>query len=241
MITPSAAPVTPPVASASPSDPPSSSVTPSNATVFQKLEKQAWSTCTAPCAGGRGKATSSKLDGQVTPSTDGWSSRFDLGGRTPYSNVLWWTSVNHSTTASHFVYDLWLYTDHGDFPEALEFDVNQSFNGIRYTFGTECSFKGTGKWDVWDSKGQRWVPSKVACTQFSSNTWHHLIWQFERVNNQAHFVSVTVDNQTLPVDMFMNPQPKWHGSDVNVAFQLDGDLKQAPFNVWLDQVTLSQW
>jgi hypothetical protein len=26
-----------------------------------------------------------------------------------------------------------------------------------------------------------------------------------------------------------------------VAFQLDGDSKQTPYDVWLDQVTLSEW
>jgi hypothetical protein len=222
--------------------PPSASATPSNATTYTKIEKESgWETCTKPCAGGRGIAISSKVDNQLSPSTDGSSSKFNLGGHTAFSNVLWWRSINHSTTATHFAYDLWFYVDRPDLPEALEFDVNQSFDGVRYTFGTECSFKDTHKWDVWDSRNGKWVPSSVPCTEFSGNTWHHLVWQFERVNNQAHFVSVTIDGQTSPVDMFMNPQTNWRGGDVDVAFQMDGDLHQSPFNVWLDQVTLTQW
>lgn len=209
-----------------------------------------WVWCTAQtadhqaCASGLGNATSAKSDHQLSPSLDGSSSKFDLGGKVGYSNALWWKSVDSSTSASHFAYDVSFYVDRADVAEALEFDVNQTVpGGVRFTWGTECDFKNTGKWDLWDPKGFRWVPSKLPCPVFSSNSWHHITWEFERANGQVHYISLTVDNQTMPVDVFYSPQLNWpfNVPDINVAFQMDGDIKQTPFSVWLDEVTLSEW
>jgi hypothetical protein len=206
-----------------------------------------WQWCTAQssdhrtCASGLGNAVSSKTDNQTSPSRDGSSSKFYIGGPTGYSNALWWETLDPNPAFTHFDYDLWFYVDRPDVSQALEFDVNQSFGGTRYTWGTECNFKGTGKWDLWDPKAEKWVPSQVDCPVFSATTWHHLIWQLERVNGQVHYISVTVDNQVLPVDIYKDPQPNMGGNDIDVAFQLDGDVNQAPYNVWLDQVKLSQW
>jgi len=204
-----------------------------------------WCTATTPdgheCASGLGNATSSKSDNQTSPSRDGSSSKFDIGGPTPYSNALWWRTLAPNNNATHFVYDLWFYIDRAELPEALEFDVNQSFGGTRWVYGTECSYKDKGKWDVWDGPSHHWVTTKVPCPQVSSNTWHHLVWQFERVNGQVHYISVTVDGNTSPVDMYLGAESNFAGDGVDVAFQMDGDSQQNPYNVWLDQVTLTEW
>ena len=205
-----------------------------------------WQWCTAelnhqPCASGRGNATSSKTDHQATPSLDGSSAKFTLGGKTGYSNALWWKSVSGGLDASHFSYDVSFYVDHPEVSEALEFDVNQSFGGVRYVWGSECNFKDSKKWDIWDPKGFKWIPTSLPCPVFTANSWHHITWLLERVNGQVHYISLTVDGQTMPVDIYKDPQPKFNGTDINVAFQLDGDINQAPYNVWLDEVTLKAW
>ena len=43
------------------------------------------------------------------------------------------------------------------------------------------------------------------------------------------------------VDKYYNPQPDYNGSDLNVAFQMDGDYRQDPYSVWLDDISLSYW
>jgi hypothetical protein len=228
-----------PAAPASPASP--------NAETMPSIQSlPGWLSCTAKlngsvCASGRGSAVTSMQENQISPSTDQLAAKFAIAGRTGYSNALWWKSVTLDETATHFTYDLWFYVDHPDVSEALEFDVNQSFGGTRYTWGTECSFKNTHKWDVWDPAGFKWVTTKVPCQPFPANTWHHLVWQFERVNQQVHYVSVTVDDNSSPVDIFRNPQTHWNSDDLNVAFQMDGDFKQDPYNVWLDQVSLTMW
>ena len=205
-----------------------------------------WQWCTAQvnhsvCAAGLGNATSSKTDDQTTPSRDGSSSKFNIAGPKGYSNALWWKTLDADQNASHFQYDLWFYVDKPEVSQALEFDANQSFGGTRWVFGTECNFKDTGKWDLWDGKAGKWVPSSVPCNPFSANTWHHLVWQFERSDSQVHYINVTIDNQTTSVDVFHNAQPDSGGDGISVAFQLDGDSTQQPYNVWLDEVTLTEW
>jgi hypothetical protein len=190
------------------------------------------------CAAGLGNAVSSMIPGQTAPSLDNNSTKFTMGGPTGYSNELYFESLGGGTNVSHFVYDVWFLVDNPAVPEALEFDVNQTFGGLRWTWGTECNFKGTGKWDIWDPLNEKWVPTAVACNPFPANTWIHLVWNFERVNGQAHYISVSENDVTSNVDAFFQPQQKWTLEDINIAFQMDGDFRQDPYNVWLDKMTL---
>jgi hypothetical protein len=205
-----------------------------------------WQWCTAelngkPCASGLGNATSSITQDQQTPSLSGKSSQFMLGGKTGYSNALWWRSFGPNSTSTHLVYDLYFYMDDPNLPEALEFDMNQSFGGVRYTWGTECSYRNTGHWDIWNPEAEHWETTSVPCPVVSAQTWHHLTWTVERVNDQVHYISVALDSNVSTVDKYYNPQPNYGGSDLNVAFQMDGDYRQDPYAVWLDNVSLSVW
>jgi hypothetical protein len=191
------------------------------------------------CAAGLGTATSTMTPNQATPSLDGKSAKFTLGGPTHYSNMLWFESLGGGTSVSHFTYDLYFMVDNPEAPQALEFDVNQTFGGTRWTWGTECNFKGDGVWDIWDPLHEVWVATTVSCKPFPANTWVHLVWQFERVNGQTHYISVSVNGVTSTINQFFQPQANWTLEDINVAFQMDGNFAQQPYTVWLDQVTLT--
>jgi hypothetical protein len=207
-----------------------------------------WKWCTKStnggvCASGRGKAVSWMAQHQSQPSLSGSSAEFFIGGSTAYSNALWWNSLGPNSQPGKFSYDLWFYIDHADVAQALEFDVNQSFGGTRWIFGTECNFKDTHKWDVWDSGKNKWVPSSAPCHPFASKSWNHLVWSFERSGSQVHYISVTVNGTTMPVNLYLAAEKNkdLNGSDLNVAFQLDGDSHQQPYSVWLDRVSLNGW
>lgn len=191
------------------------------------------------CAAGLGTATSSMTPNQASPSLDGKSAKFTLGGPTRYSNMLWFESLGGGTSVSHFTYDLHFMVDNPDAPQALEFDVNQTFAGTRWTWGTECNFRGDGVWDIWDPLHEVWVATTVPCKPFPANTWNHLVWQFERVNGQTHYISVSVNGVTSTINQFFQPQANWTLEDINVAFQMDGNFAQQPYTVWLDEVTLT--
>jgi uncharacterized protein YkuJ len=195
------------------------------------------------CASGLGNAVSTMTEGQSTPSLSGSSAMITISGPSPYSNELYTKYFAGGSNVSQFTYDLYFMIDQPERSQALEFDVNQTFNNSRWVFGTECNFKADGKWDVWDggagvSPGT-WVPTSVPCKAFSANTWNHLVWNFERVGDQVHYVSVTVNDQTYNVDVYHSNEPGWPMQDIDVAFQIDGDYAQQPYTVWLDKVNLS--
>lgn len=205
-----------------------------------------WVSCSAlivhtTCAAGLGNAVSTLTQNQSSPSLSGSSARFSMGGPHPYSNELYWSPFGGGSSVSHFSYDLYFYIDKGDAPQSLEFDVNQAFGGTRWTFGTQCDFDQTGKWDIWDDFAGLWRPTSVPCNHFPSNTWIHLVWNFERVGNQVHYIDVSVDNNTYTVDTYYTAQPNWFQEEIDIAFQLDGNYKQEPYNVWLDQVSLNAY
>jgi len=190
------------------------------------------------CAAGHGTAVSAMAENQATPSMDGKAAKFAMGGPTPYSNMLYFNAVAGGNSVSHFTYDLYFYVDDPNAPEALEFDINQTFGGNRWVWGSECNFDGTGKWDIWNDV-EGWKPTSVDCKPFPANTWIHLIWKVERVGNQVHYISLTVGDQTYSIDTYYPNQPDWTLEEIDVAFQMDGNYEQQPYNVWLDQVKLT--
>lgn len=206
-----------------------------------------WQSCSAAllngftCAAGLGTATSKMIQGQSSPSLDGAAAEFTMAGSHPYSNELYWYPLGGGNSVSHFTYDLWFYIDDGTAPQSLEFDVNQAFGGTRWTWGSQCDFNQTGKWNVWDPLHGIWVPIAVPCKHFPSQTWIHLVWNLERVGNQVHYINLSVGDQTYAVDIYYTAQPNWYQEEIDIAFQLDGNYKQQPYNVWLDEVTLSAY
>ena len=203
-----------------------------------------WVSCSAvlasgsTCAAGLGVATSSLVLHQSSPSLDGSAAKFSLGGNHSYSNELYWTPLGGGDNVSHFTYDLWFYIDNGNAPQSLEFDVNQAFGGTRWTWGTQCDFDDTHHWDIWDPLNEVWRPTSIPCNHFPSNTWVHLMWTFERVGNQVHYITLNVADQEYNVNTYYTAQPNWYQEEIDVAFQMDGNYAQQPYSVWLDEVNL---
>lgn len=202
-----------------------------------------WISCSAviansTCAAGLGVAQSTLQLHQASPSLDGSAAKFSLGGKQAYSNELYWTPIGGGNTPTHFTYDLYFYVSDGNAPQSLEFDVNQAFGGTRWTWGTQCDFDQSHAWNIWDPLNEVWRVTDVPCNHFQSNTWIHLVWNFERVGNQVHYISLSVDNQNYTVDTYYTAQPNWTQEEIDIAFQMDGNYKQQPYDVWLDEVNL---
>lgn len=56
-----------------------------------------------------------------------------------------------------------------------------------------------------------------------------------------HYISLILDDQTFPVDIWYNSQQNWRMEDIDIAFQINGDFAQHPYSVWLDKVNLTAW
>ena len=214
-----------------------------------------WQSCAADFPAGSGRdgqvcasgnpnpPTSTMMQGQTSPAMDGKSAKFSMSGPNGYSNELYFNAIAGGRNVSHFTYDLYFYIDNPAAPQALEFDTNQTFGGYRWVWGSECNFKGETppRWDLWDDASGLWRESDVPCNTFPANTWIHLIWQFERVGNQVHYISLQVGNQTYNVDTYYNNQTDWTLEEIDTAFQMDLQQPPIPYNVWLDQVNLTAW
>lgn len=202
-----------------------------------------WEHCDS-CAGIGGVGPQipySYTQGRWDPAMDGKSMEFWIGGDIPYSNALWWKQLTPKAGATNFVYDVYFYVKNPTASQALEFDVNQSVNGRKYIWGTECNVGETQTWRIWDTANARWVDSGAPCARPSAYQWHHLVWEFRREGDAVLFVSVTMDGQK----QYINRQfwSKWVGNveELNVAFQMDGNYNQTDYSVWLDKITLNYW
>jgi hypothetical protein len=200
-----------------------------------------WSDCGA-CAGAGGSGATvpySMTEGVGSPSIDGKSAQFWIGGGTPYANALWWKQLGANANATYFTYDLYFYYTNASAPQALEFDVNQSVGGRKYIFGTQCNVAAK-EWDVWNTAGAAWEPTGVACPAPPTYTWNHLVWQFERVNGQARFISLTLNGTTSYINRTYSVQGSGV-NELNVAFQMDENNRATNYDVWLDKVNLTAW
>lgn len=222
---------------------PASSPAPANAAVYPAIQTMpAWDNCSV-CAGVNANGPVAQYamgEHVVTPSLSGQSAQFQISGATPYSDAIWWKQLGANNAAAHFQYDVDFYLTQPQLAQALEFDANQSTGNLKFIFGTQCNIKGDGQWDVWDTAGNAWRPTGIACTMPAAFQWHHLTWQFYRDNSNIYFVSVTVDGVTNYVNRVYAAKPV-NAQELNVAFQMDGDFAMHPYSVWLDNVTLRAW
>ncbi|HUS18737.1 MAG TPA: hypothetical protein VMZ25_03730 [Terriglobales bacterium] len=201
-----------------------------------------WEHCDS-CAGIGGVGPSipySYTQGRVDPSMDGNSMEFWIGGDNPYSNALWWKQLGPQDGAANFVYDLNYYIKDPNAAQALEFDVNQSVNGRKFIFGTECNIAETRTWRVWDPANYKWVNSGVPCAKPTAYQWHRVTWEFKREGNDVFYIAVTVDGQKSYVNRQFTSLAV-SARELNVAFQMDGNYNQTDYSVWLDKVTLNYW
>jgi hypothetical protein len=190
--------------------------------------------------------------GVSSPSVSGKAMEFNIGGSTPYSDVLWNVHLvgdgapnldkNRTIVPNihNFIYDVYFYSSNLSAAEALEFDINQFTNGLSFIWGTECRVLGGNQWDIWDNQNQRWVATGIACNP-KINSWNHLTIQVQRTsNNQLLYQSITLNGVKSTLNAYYPPRTtSWYGVTIN--YQLDGDYNQASYNTYLDNFNLSYW
>jgi len=47
----------------------------------------------------------------------------------------------------------------------------------------------------------------------------------------VYYISVSVAGQTYDVDTYYTAQPNWYQEGIDIAFQMDGNYEQQPYNV----------
>jgi hypothetical protein len=188
-----------------------------------------------------------------SPSLSGSATIFNVGGSTPYSDALW---NNHLIgpfssqgtfdddrtlvpTLYNFTYDVDFYTDSVGLSEALEFDVNQFFDGMGFIYGHECRILAGNEWAVWDNTNAKWVSTGVSCYP-NENAWNHVTLKVQRTSdNHLTYKSITLNGETHELNWTFDhgSAPGWYGVVIN--YQMDGNFKQDSYNVYLDNLKVT--
>ena len=240
------------------------SALPSNAKTFSNLQKNnGWTgygllapkyTICSSCTSGGPQVTWGSQQGVSSPSQTGAAMKFDIGGKTPYSDALWNnhligdfsseglpdTGKTLAPSLHNFVYDVYFYADNLPLSQALEFDINQFVNGKSFIWGHECRIAGGNQWDIWDDVAMKWHPTGVACNP-KNNAWNHLTIQVQRTSDdQLLFQTITLNGKTSTLNYKEPPTSTgWYGVTIN--YQMDGNISQQPYSIWLDNVNFSYW
>jgi hypothetical protein len=206
--------------------------------------------CSGPCPG----VTWSMTQGIKSPAMSGDSTRFNIGGTTPYSDVLWSIPLigqgstqglpdsGHTLlpTLHNFTYDAYFYPTNLGATQVLEFDISMYFNGLGLIWGNQCRVAGGNEWDIWDNVNSRWVPTGVACNPVK-NVWNHVTIQAQRESdNSLLFQSITLNGVTSNINQRYAPGTApsgWWGITVN--YQMDGNIKQTANTTYLDNFSFT--
>jgi hypothetical protein len=208
--------------------------------------------CSAPCGG----VTWSMNQHISSPSFSGNATQFNLGGTTPYADVLWSNPLigdgttqnlpdkNHTLLPSvhHLVMDTDVYVTNLSVTQNLEFDVNMFMNGVGMEWGTECNHLATGTWDIWNNVNATWVSTSAPC-KLNDKAWNHVTLQVQReTNNDLTYQTITVNGVVYNINQTVAPfavPSGWWGMTVN--YQMDGNYKQAANTTYLDKTSVTYW
>lgn len=210
-----------------------------------------YNTCTS-CGSG---ITWSMSQGITSPSMDNKAAKFNIGGTTPYSDVLWNnhligdnssqglpdTSHTLVPTLHNFTYDVYFYGTNLPLAEALEFDVAQFVDNLGFMFGTQCQIVNGSVWGIWDPLHSKWVTTTAPCKPLS-NSWNHLTIKVQRTSaDKLLYQSITLNGVTSTLNATYSPfsAPGWWGVVIN--FQPDGNYKQSPYTVYLDKLNFTYY
>jgi hypothetical protein len=201
--------------------------------------------CPLPCPG----IAWSMAQGIKSPSLSGHATQFNLGGTTPYADVL--SSIpligqnstqglpdaNHTLlpTLHNFTYDAYFYPTNLGVTQVLEFDISMYFDGLGLIWGNQCRVAGGNEWDIWDNVTAQWVATGAACYPVN-NAWNHVTIQVQRESdNWLLYQSITLNGVTTPINQYFQAgsvPSGWWGITAN--YQMDGNYQQAAYTTFLD-------
>ncbi len=208
--------------------------------------------CTSNCSG----VNWSMWEHQTSPSLSGNASRFNIGGTTPYADVLWSNPVigqnttqgvpdtSHTLLPSlhYFTYDAYFFVTNASVTQVLEFDISMYMNGVGMIWGNQCNNLGGKVWDIWDNVNAKWVSAGVPCNLIN-NSWNHVTIQAQRQsNNTLLYQSITLNGVTANINWTYAPfsvPTSWWGITLN--YQMDGDYKMSSNSTYLDNFKFTYW
>ncbi len=218
-----------------------------------------WFSCDA-CAGKNGSGPGSTYwmrTGRSSPSIDGDSAEFFLGGSTPYANALWSRNlVTDGPTIRnmrHFINDLYFYYTNANAVQGLEFNISQYIDSVGYIYGVQCNIRsGAGPhWDISVPKdyskpltlgNMKWQNTGIYCKP-PTYKWNHVTLEFERTSdNKVKYISVTLNGVKNYINVAVKARiapSDWKG--LRTHYQMNGNYQQEDYHTWVDRYTVTYW
>lgn len=252
---------------------------PANATQISNIDQPSTGYWTVDNSGGAGGHCSDGSIGSFASSSDpntdeppasGVGQLFVLNSQCQYDDSLfYWKDPTAPTNSdTNLLWDFWFYlptsTKASDI-QALEFDFFEGLpmsDGVHeFMFGTQCNY-ASHQWQLWlGSNGSlAWTNAASPC-QFSTGTWHHATYFFQRVtstgypvipsglssttdtNSYLRFATVTIDGVTTYFGDTANstiPQPAW-SPVFGVQHQLDSAVSGITIEEYVTQESVTMW
>jgi len=210
-------------------------------------EMDGWQQCDR-CAGvaGAGPTAIYWMKKNVSsPSQDGNSTQFFLGGSNPYANVLFSKRLTGDSSfirkKRKFIYDAYFYYTNAEAAQALEFDINQHIDGKSYIWGTQCNIRAGHSWDIWDNVNKRWIDSGAYCPTPDTYKWNHVVLEMERTSdNKLRYIAITFNGTKHYLNRYYSPRSNtWVGLTLN--YQMDGNVRQEDYSTWVDNFKFVAW
>jgi hypothetical protein len=198
-----------------------------------------------------------------TPGTSVGSSSYpisnpSLTGRAREFSVSYWDhggeryhlSFGHDLTATHMVYDSYVYVEDVTQLANLEMDLYQVLgNGMTVFFATQCSgYSGTWEYTYVSAGKSHWHTSNVPCNlkSWKPKTWHHVEYAVHRDNsgNVTHdWVNVDGNMQYFKyATAFAGKYLGWATGDLVLNLQLDGaSADNGRITVFADKLQVYRW
>jgi hypothetical protein len=199
------------------------------------------SSCAAPGGVGPSVPYSYTLN-VASPSLDGASTQFWLGGSTPYSNALFTNHLGGRAGASNFILDFDFYIADATAAQAMEFDIFYGRDGLKNYFLTECDTNGmyAGTWQVQNIQLDTWIHTGLPC-HVNSNAWNHVTLEFDReVDGNTRFITAAMNGDTQYVNQIYAALQD-SSFEMTTGVQLDGNSRQTNFSIWVDRMSITYW
>lgn len=217
---------------------------PSNAIGSANLDGKSWAY--ERDAGTPGSARGSSVYPATTPLYD--DAREFYMTYSAHGGERWHISFAKDASATHFIYDTYVYIVDPAQVANIELDMNQVMsNGATVIYGTQCS-SYTKTWEFTTvSGGSHWRSSNIPCNPktWAAKTWHHV--QIASHRNSSGDVTYDWVNLDGTHRVFKNAtgysaeKLGWAKGDLLINFQLDGANSGGSITAYIHKMTIFRW
>jgi hypothetical protein len=218
---------------------------PSNAIGSADLDGSGWSY--SHDGGTPGWSTGSTLYPATTPLYD--DAREFYMTYSAHGGERWHVSFARDASATHFVYDTYIYLKDPSQVANIELDMNQVMsNGATVIYGTQCS-SYAGKWQFTTvSGGSHWHSSNIPCNpkNWAANTWHHVQIASHRTSGGVvtyDYVNLDGNHSVFSgASGYSAENLGWAKGDLLINFQLDGaNSGSGSITAYIHKMTIFRW